>query len=169
MFGGPAPDALAALIAMLALVARRRRQHRHRRARRIPAAGTGAPYPPEQFRTDAGVLDGVALLGDGSVSDMLWARPAVTVLGIDCPPSRSARPPRSCPRAAARLNLRVPPGMAADDAHAALDAHLRAAAPWGVHVDVETEAVGSPFARARPTGRRTGRWPPRCRRRTACR
>ena len=29
---------------------------------------------------------GVSLLGDGTVSDMLWARPAVTILGIDCPP-----------------------------------------------------------------------------------
>ena len=88
------------------------------------------------------MLDGVSLLGDGTVSDMLWARPAVTVLGIDCPPVTGSTA-AIVPRAAARLNLRVPPGMAADDAHTALVSHLHAAAPWGVHVDGGPEAIGS--------------------------
>ena len=84
MFGGAAPDALAALIAMLASL---RDQQGNTTVTGLDNAQTwtGAPYPPEQFRSDAGVLEGVSLLGDGSVSDMLWARPAVTVLGIDCP------------------------------------------------------------------------------------
>lgn len=144
MFGGPAPDALAALIAILASL---RDAAGSTRITGLDASRRweGAPYPPEQFRSDAGVLDGVALLGDGTVSDMLWARPAVTVLGIDCPPVLGSTA-AIVPRAAARLNLRIPPGMAPGDAHAALDSHLRAAAPWGVHVDVETEAVGSPFS-----------------------
>ena len=144
MFGGPAPDALAALVAILASL---RDSAGNTTITGLDASRQweGAPYPPEQFRSDAGVRDGVALLGDGTVSDMLWARPAITVLGIDCPPVLGSTA-AIVPRAAARLNLRVPPGIAADDAHAALDAHLRAAAPWGVHVDVQTEAVGSPFA-----------------------
>lgn len=108
---------------------------------------TGAPYPPEQFRTDAGVLDGVALLGSGSVSDMLWARPAVTILGIDCPPVVGSSA-AIVPRAAARLNLRIPPGISPGAAEPALTAHLRAAAPWGVHVTVEVEATGAPFQAA---------------------
>ncbi|HYI34393.1 MAG TPA: hypothetical protein VEX88_13115 [Glaciibacter sp.] len=49
------------------------------------------------------------------------------------------------PRAAARLNLRIPPGIAPAQAHAALVDYLRAAAPWGVHVTIETEATGAPF------------------------
>ena len=36
----------------------------------------GAEDPVEQFRRDANVLDGVELLGDGSVADLLWARPS---------------------------------------------------------------------------------------------
>jgi acetylornithine deacetylase/succinyl-diaminopimelate desuccinylase-like protein len=143
MFGGPAPDALAALIAMLASL-------------RDAAGNTtvkgldntrhwdGQPYPPEQFRTDAGVLEGTELLGDGSVSDMLWARPAVTVLGIDCPPVVGSAA-AIVPRAAARLNLRIPPGLAPASAEEALAAHLHEVAPWGVHVTVDTEATGSPF------------------------
>jgi cysteinylglycine-S-conjugate dipeptidase len=143
MFGGPAPDALAALIAILASV-------------RDGAGNTtitgldstqrwsGEPYPPEQFRADAHVLDGVDLLGSGTVSDALWARPALTVLGIDCPPVMGSSA-SIVPSAAARLNLRVPPGVSAAEARDALVAHLEAAAPWGVHVEVETEAIGSPF------------------------
>jgi acetylornithine deacetylase/succinyl-diaminopimelate desuccinylase-like protein len=143
MFGGPAPDALAALIAILASL---RDSAGNTTITGLDASRRweGAPYPPEQFRTDAGVLDGVGLLGDGTVSDMLWARPAVTILGIDSPPVVGSTA-AIVPRAAARLNLRVPPGMAADAAHDALVAHLRAAGPWGVHLEVETEAVGSPF------------------------
>ena len=85
MFGGPAPDALAALVAMLATL-RDDQGNTTITGLDNTQTWTGELYPPEQFRSDAGVLDGVSLLGDGSVSDMLWARPAVTILGIDCPP-----------------------------------------------------------------------------------
>ena len=144
MFGGAAPDALAALVRMLATL--------RDGAGNTTVAGlangqrwTGEPYPADQFRRDAGLRDGVSLLGDGTVSDMIWARPALTILGIDCPPvvgSASAVQPHS----RARLNLRVPPGTDAVAARDALIAHLHAVAPWGVHVTVETEAVGQPFA-----------------------
>src|SRR3954468_6365339 len=105
---------------------------------------TGAPYPPEQFRDDAGLVDGAELLGDGSVPDMLWARPAITILGIDCPPVLGSTA-AIVPRAAARLNLRIPPGTAPDRAYQALVDHLQAVAPWGVHVTVDLEAEGAPF------------------------
>jgi acetylornithine deacetylase/succinyl-diaminopimelate desuccinylase-like protein len=143
MFGGAAPDALAALVAILATL----RDHRGNTTIRgldNTQTWSGEPYPPDQFRADTTAISGVSLLGDGSVSDMLWARPAVTILGIDCPPvvgSASA----IVPRASARLNLRIPPGMSPESAKIALDEHLRAAAPWGVRVSVQTEATGAPF------------------------
>lgn len=143
MFGGPAPDALAALIAMLAGL-RDERGSTTIRGLDANRAWPGEAYPAEQFRVDAGVLDGVALLGDGAVSDTLWARPAVTVLGIDCPPVTGSSA-AIVPRAAARLNLRIPPGTDPQSAHDALVAQLREDAPWGVRVDMQTEAVGSPF------------------------
>jgi acetylornithine deacetylase/succinyl-diaminopimelate desuccinylase-like protein len=144
MFGGAAPDALAALVAMLASL-RDARGNTTVDGLDSTQSWSGAPYPPEQFAADAGVLPGVSLLGDGSVSDMLWARPAVTILGIDCPPVVGSAA-AIVPKAAARLNLRIPPGTAPDDARAALVEHLQAAAPWGVHVTVEVEATGAPFA-----------------------
>jgi len=105
---------------------------------------TGEPYPPEQFRSDAGLLDGASLLGDGSVSDMLWARPAITILGIDCPPVLGSTA-AIAPDAAARLNLRIPPGIEPGLAYTALADHLQAVAPWGVRVTVELEGDGEPF------------------------
>ena len=146
MFGGAAPDALAALVAMLATL---RDEHGNTTVTGLDNTRrwTGAPYPPEQFRADAGALDGVSLLGDGSVSDMLWARPAVTILGIDCPPVVGSAA-AVVPRTAARLNLRIPPGVSPEVAETALVTHLKAAAPWGVRVSVEIEATGSPFEAA---------------------
>jgi acetylornithine deacetylase/succinyl-diaminopimelate desuccinylase-like protein len=143
MFGGAAPDALAALIAMLASL---RDANGNTTVGGLDSASRweGEPYPPEQFRDDAGLLDGVRLLGDGTVSDMLWARPSVTVLGIDCPPVVGSAA-AIVPRTAARLNLRIPPGLSPEVALKALTAHLKSAAPWGVHVSVEVEATGSPF------------------------
>ena len=92
MFGGAAPDALAALIAMLATL---RDEHGNTTINGLDAPDVGGGrYPPEQFRKDANVLDGVDLLG-GAVADMVWARPTATVLGIDCPPSWGRRPPSS--------------------------------------------------------------------------
>ncbi|MFJ8444149.1 dipeptidase [Kitasatospora griseola] len=146
MFGGPAPDALAALIRILDSL---RDVHGGTRIEGLPAGGSweGVGYDEQQFRSDAGVLDGVGLTGSGTVADRLWARPAVTVLGIDCAPvvgSASAVPAE----ARARVSLRVPPGMDPEVAQRALTAHLVAAAPWGARVEVEPEAKGSPFRAA---------------------
>src|SRR4029079_5948598 len=105
---------------------------------------TGQPYPPEQFRTDAGVVDGASLVGSGTVSDMLWARPALTILGIDCAPVVGSASSIT-PTAAARLTLRIRPGTTPDEALSALVEQLRSVAPWGVTVGVETEAIGAPF------------------------
>ena len=90
------------------------------------------------------MLDGVDLLGD-DVADMIWARPAVTVLGIDCPPVVGASAVVQ-PEARALVSLRVPPGIDANDAQEALIAHLAAVAPWHVHVDFERGFAGQPFA-----------------------
>jgi len=67
------------------------------------------------------------------------------VLGIDAPPVVGSTAAIQ-PRASARLNLRIPPGMDGDAARDALADHLRAAAPWGAHVTVETSPVGAAFA-----------------------
>ncbi|GLW70170.1 dipeptidase [Kitasatospora phosalacinea] len=150
MFGGPAPDALAALVRILDSL---RDADGGTRIDGLDNEGTwdGVGYDEQQFRADAGVLEGVRLTGSGTVADRLWARPAVTVLGIDCAPvvGSAAAVPGT---ARARVSLRVPPGMDAGSAQDALTAHLVAAAPWGAQVTVEPESKGSPF-RAATDGR----------------
>jgi len=143
MFGGAAPDALAALVAMLASL---RDSEGNTTIDGLDNTQTwsGEVYPPDQFRQDAGVVDGASLVGSGTVSDMLWARPAITILGIDCAPVVGSASSIT-PTAAARLNLRIPPGTGPEQARDALVAHLEAAAPWGVRVGIETEAMGAPF------------------------
>ncbi|WP_277050297.1 M20/M25/M40 family metallo-hydrolase [Ruania albidiflava] len=143
-FGGAAPDALAALVAMLASL---RDAEGNTTITGLEAGGTwdGAEYTEESFRTDAGMLEGTQVLGSGTVADMLWARPTVTILGIDAPPVTGAVAAIQ-PRAAARLNLRVPPGTDPAQAAEALRAHLQQAAPWGVRVRTEVQGLGAPFA-----------------------
>jgi acetylornithine deacetylase/succinyl-diaminopimelate desuccinylase-like protein len=106
---------------------------------------SGVDYVVEQFRRDATVLDGVSLLGDGSVADMVWARPAVTVLGIDCPPVVGATPSVQA-SARALISLRVPPGVDAAEATKLLEAHLEAHTPWGARVAVRQIGQGQPFS-----------------------
>jgi acetylornithine deacetylase/succinyl-diaminopimelate desuccinylase-like protein len=143
MFGGAAPDALAALVHILASL-RDNNGNTTVEGLDNTQKWPGVEYPAERFHQDAGVLDGVELLGDGTVADMLWARPAVTILGIDAPPVVGSAAAIQ-PVARARLNLRVPPGMDAAEAQKALAAHLTDVAPWHVQVEIEPESQGQPF------------------------
>jgi len=149
MYGGAAPDALAALIHLLGTL---RDEHGNTVVDGLDCTATwdGVPYPEERFRADAGVLDGVTLPTSGTVADAVWARPTLTVLGIDAPPVEGAVA-AIVPRASARLNLRVPPGIDARTAQDALVAHLEAHVPWGAHLRIDRDVLGEPF-RARTDG-----------------
>ncbi|WP_407554237.1 dipeptidase [Streptomyces sp. Pv4-95] len=142
-FGGAAPDALAALIRVLDSL---RAEDGSTTVDGLAADATweGLQYPEEDFRKDAKVLDGVELIGSGSIADRIWARPAVTVLGIDCPPVVGATPSVHA-GARALVSLRVPPGTDAGEATKLLATHLENAAPWGVRVGVEQIGQGQAF------------------------
>jgi cysteinylglycine-S-conjugate dipeptidase len=145
MFGGAAPDALVALIQMLASL---HDAHGNATIRGLDNSQvwTGAEYPPDDFREHAHVRPGVDLLGD-HVADMVWARPSVSVLGIDCPAVDGASAVIQ-PEARALISLRVPPGMDANKAQQALVAHLTAVTPWHAEVDFESGFSGQPFVGA---------------------
>ncbi|MFI6247756.1 dipeptidase [Streptomyces sp. NPDC051016] len=142
-FGGAAPDALAALIRVLDSL--RAKDGSTTVDGLAPGSRwDGLEYDEEQFRKDARVLDGVGLIGEGSVADRIWARPAVTVLGIDCPPVVGATPSVQA-SARALVSLRVPPGVDAAEATKLLQAHLEAHTPWGARVRSEMVGQGQPF------------------------
>ncbi|WP_129310978.1 dipeptidase [Streptomyces sp. L2] len=142
-FGGAAPDALAALIRVLDSL---RAEDGSTTIDGLDAGARweGLEYTEEQFRGDAKVLDGVGLIGGGSVADRIWARPAVTVLGIDCPPVVGATPSVQA-GARALVSLRVPPGVDAAEATKLLQAHIEARTPWGARVTTEQIGQGQPF------------------------
>ncbi|MBT3077909.1 dipeptidase [Streptomyces bacillaris] len=142
-FGGAAPDALAALIQLLASL---RDENGTTTVDGLTGGADwdGLQYPEAEFRQDAKVLDGVELIGTGTVADRIWARPAVTVIGIDCPPCVGATPSVQA-SARAQISLRVPPGHDAAEATKLLTAHLEAHTPWGARVAVEQVGQGQPF------------------------
>lgn len=143
VFGGPAPDALIVLSRMLCTL--------HDERGDIAVKGIehdqswpGMQYLEERFRSDCGILEGVQLIGSGSVADMLWARPSISALGIDCPPVVGSAAAIQ-PQARARVSMRVPPGMDPHRAQDALVEHLRSVVPWGAEVEIEREAVAPAF------------------------
>ncbi|WP_438295113.1 dipeptidase [Streptomyces sp. HUAS TT7] len=142
-FGGAAPDALAALIRVLDSL---RDEHGQTVVEGLAADSEwdGLQYPEAEFRQDAKVLDGVSLPGTGTVADRIWARPAVTVIGIDCHPVAGATP--SIPASArAQISLRVPPGQDAAEATKLLYAHIEKHVPWNARVSFEQVGQGQPF------------------------
>ncbi|MGP3945388.1 dipeptidase [Streptomyces sp. 6N106] len=142
-FGGAAPDALAALIRVLDSL---RAEDGSTTVKGLDADAEwdGLQYPEEAFRNDAKVLDGVGLVGSGTVADRIWARPAVTVIGIDCPPVVGATPSVQA-SARALISLRVPPGVDAAEANRLLAEHLRSSVPWGARLSLEQVGQGQPF------------------------
>ncbi|WP_030901954.1 dipeptidase [Streptomyces sp. NRRL F-5126] len=142
-FGGAAPDALAALVRVLDSL---RGEDGSTTVDGLASGEVweGITYEEADFRADAAVLDGVELIGGGSVGDRIWARPAVTVLGIDCPPVVGATPSVQA-SARALVSLRVPPGQDAAAAKTLLKQHIERHVPWGAHVSVEDGGQGEAF------------------------
>ncbi|MEU4499023.1 dipeptidase [Streptomyces sp. NPDC023998] len=142
-FGGAAPDALAALIRVLDSL-RAEDGSTVIDGLGAQAQWDGLQYPEDEFRKDAKVLAGVGLTGNGTVADRIWARPAVTVIGIDCHPVAGATP--SIPASArAQISLRVPPGQDAAEATKLLFAHIEKHTPWNARVTLEQVGQGQPF------------------------
>jgi cysteinylglycine-S-conjugate dipeptidase len=142
LYGGPVPDALTALCRLLATL------HDDQGDVAVAGLARGTADPLDlteaQLRADAAMLDGVRLIGTGGLTERLWARPAVTVIGIDAP-SVAAASNTLNPSARAKVSLRVAPGDDVTRARAALAAHLEAHTPWGVHVTVELCATAAPY------------------------
>ncbi|WP_139329585.1 dipeptidase [Mycobacterium sp. IS-2888] len=143
LWGGVVPDALSVLVRLLASL--------HDDDGNVAVAGlhesSAAPvdYPTERVRADSGLLDGVSEIGSGSVPQRLWAKPAITVVGIDTT-SVAAASNTLIPRARAKISMRVAPGGDAAAHLDALTAHLQEHVPWGARVTVTPGDIGEPYA-----------------------
>ena len=115
--------------------------------------------PPERVRAESGLLDGVREIGSGSVAQRLWAKPAITVIGIDTTPiAKSSN--TLIPRARAKVSMRVAPGGDAARAPGRADPASRAARAVG--------CAGDRHARRRRPAVRDRRHRPGLRRRPRC-
>ncbi|WP_436405245.1 dipeptidase [Mycobacterium asiaticum] len=143
LWGGVVPDALSVLVRLLASL--------HDDDGNVAVEGlhegtaAAVDYPPERVRADSGLLDGVREIGSGSVPQRLWAKPAITVIGIDTT-SVAAASNTLIPRARAKISIRVAPGGDAVAHLRAVEAHLKQHAPWGARVEVIRGEIGQPYA-----------------------
>jgi acetylornithine deacetylase/succinyl-diaminopimelate desuccinylase-like protein len=142
MFGGAVPDAMLAAIRLLATL--------HDENGSVAVEGLTSreadtpDYPEEQLRHEAALLDGVTPIGSGTILSRLWSKPAITVTGIDAPSIANASNTLS-PSISVKISARIAPGQPSTDAFAALEAHLRARAPFGAHIEIDDVDTGNGF------------------------
>jgi len=136
--GGAAPDALVALSRIVATL--------HDEAGNVAVDGLdrlpwdGAPVDEASFRREAGVLEGVSLVGDGPLAERLLTRPSITAVGIDAPTVRGAGN-ALIPTARAKLSMRLAPTQDPRAAADALIAHVERVAPWGARLGFEVSGL----------------------------
>ena len=146
LWGGVVPDALSVLVRLLASLHDDDGNVAVAGLHETDIAGLNYPeYPAGRARADSGVLDGVSEIGTGSVPERMWAKPAITVIGIDTT-SVAAASNTLIARARAKISMRVAPGGDAETHLDALTAHLQQHAPWGAHVSVTRGEKGEPYA-----------------------
>ena len=139
-FGGVAPDALTTLVRLLATL--------HDDAGDVAVAGLAVAdafdvdYPEDRMREEAGLLEGVQLIGTGPLADRVWSRPSITVLAVDA--TRVADASNTlAPTARAKVSMRIAPNQDPAAAMAALTDHLMQHAPFGAKVTISEGSEGS--------------------------
>lgn len=141
-YGGPVPDALTALCRLISTL--------HDAAGNVAVKGlhTGPPHPvsmkASRLRQVVGLRPEVQLLGEGALTQQMWASPAVAVLGIDAPPVAGAAH-KIVPWARAGISVRLAPGDNAGRAFHALKEHLRRHAPWNAEIVVTPDLQSQPY------------------------
>jgi acetylornithine deacetylase/succinyl-diaminopimelate desuccinylase-like protein len=142
MFGGAVPDAMTATLRLLASL--------HDQAGDVAVKGlhegkaADLDFTEQQLRTDSGLLDGVSMIGTGSILDRIWTKPSITVIGIDAmsvPMSSNTL----LPSVKAKISMRIAPGQEPEHALALLRAHLEQNVPFGAKLSYGEVEMGKPF------------------------
>lgn len=143
MYGGAVPDAMMATIRLLASL--------HDDQGNVAIAGLKQgkadelPYTEDQLRIDAGMLENTQQIGDGSILDRIWTKPALTVIGIDGQ-SVAMSSNTMLPSVRAKISLRIAPGEQPEQALELLRAHLEANLPFGATLNYGEIELGKPFS-----------------------
>jgi acetylornithine deacetylase/succinyl-diaminopimelate desuccinylase-like protein len=154
MYGGPVPDPLTGLIKLLSGMTD------DDGVVTIPGFADDAPpmaaeqrdvlealgFDLDEFRDEAGLLDGVELVGSNAehVLERLWYRPTITVIGLDAPAVAVASNTLAA-SARAKVSARLAPGQDPKRALDVLVAWLEQHALWGLQVSVTPGAAGAGY------------------------
>lgn len=141
-FGGTYPDAISSLARILAKL------HNDDGSVAVDGllAGDADPLDLTVSELDEQVLpvDGLQLMGSGTLTSRLWRKPAISVIAIEAVPLREAIN-QLVPEARAKISMRIAPGQDAVAALAALKSHIEQSAPWGAEVVITEGATGEAF------------------------
>ena len=160
MWGGAVPDAVTAMVRLLATL--------HDDNGDVAVEGlvhgkaADVDYPLDRVRAEAGMVDGLELIGTGSVVDRIWTKPAIATIGMDITSTANASN-TLIPAVKAKLSVRLAPGDNAKRAMKAVEDHLRKHVPWGAQLTFTPGELGSrprstpPVRRTTPRGRRSRR------------
>ncbi|WP_295855540.1 dipeptidase [uncultured Microbacterium sp.] len=142
MMGGAVPDAMLATVKLLATlwdddgaVAVE--------GLAVRDAETPA-YDEATLRAESGLLEGVSPIGRDSILSRIWNKPSITITGWDATPVEAASNTLS-PQTSVVISARVAPGQDAKEAFAAVEAHLRAHAPFGAQLEFTDVDCGDSF------------------------
>ena len=142
MMGGAIPDAMLATVKLLATlwdddgaVA----------VEGLAVRDTETPdYDEATLRAESGLLEGVSPIGRDSILSRIWNKPSITITGWDATPVEAASNTLS-PQTSVVISARVAPGQDAQEAFAAVEAHLRAHAPFGAQLEFTDVDCGDSF------------------------
>ncbi|MGZ5417651.1 MAG: M20/M25/M40 family metallo-hydrolase [Nocardioides sp.] len=141
MWGGVVPDAVTAMVRLLATLHDDKGNVAVEGLHAGPAADV--EYPADRVRAESGIADGVELIGDGTVVERLWTKPALSVVGFDA--TRTADASNTLiPMVKAAISVRLAPGDDATRAMRCLRDHLEKHAPWGAQVTFHEGETGAP-------------------------
>ncbi|MBM3714820.1 MAG: dipeptidase [Actinobacteria bacterium] len=142
MLGGAVPDAMLATVKLLATLwdddGAVAVEGLHERDAETPA------YDEQTLRAESGLLDGVSPIGRGTILSRMWNKPSITITGMDAT-SVEAASNTLAPQTRVVISARVAPGQKAEEAFAAIEAHLRAHAPFGAHLEFTDVDCGDAF------------------------
>ncbi len=139
MWGGLVPDALMALSRLIASL--------HDDTGAVAVAGlhqgpaADMDYPEERLRAESGATADVSWIGDGSVVERLWTKPAISITGLDAPKVDGASN-TLVPAARARISMRIAPGDTTANGVGCLTRHLEQHVMWGAELSVTVVDTG---------------------------
>ena len=142
MFGGAVPDAMLATVKLLSTL--------WDEDGAVAVAGLTTrdadtpEYGEETLRSEAGLPEGVSPIGRDSILSRIWNKPSLTVTGIDFPTVKNASNTLT-PELSVVISARVAPGQPAREAYEAIEAHLRAHAPFGAQLSFRDVDCGDAF------------------------